>query len=423
MIKRILNSTFVKLSSIVFVGNLFSQGIIFIAFALFARYFDKTDIGIYTVFISLTTLLSVPATGRYELAIMLPTHKKDASALLLLALSLAALFSLLLFGVFNLFSLVDYISKLERIHELILLLPIGVFLMAAFQSFTMYNNKQHLFKLNAVAKIIQAATMLLISVFIAQSIGFHAKALVLGWLLSQGIMFCFYLLFFLLNLEKISRTDITDLMRLYKRYPTISLASNVVNTFSAELPNYFIPVFWGANVQTLYAYASRVAAIPFNFIGSSIGQVFYSVSSKIAIENREELLPYLKKTTTLLFAISVVLFSIGIALSSFLFPIFFGKDYAEAVPYFNCLAISAIFVFVQSPISVISDIVNRLRPPFIFTVCSIIIKITVLLIAAQFLNNPVYMIALYAITTAGLSLFWILRLIKMAKEFSDRSQD
>ena len=68
MIQGVLQSTFLRLSSIVFVGNLLSQILIFIAYALFARYFDRIEIGIYTVFISLSILLAVPSTGRYELA-------------------------------------------------------------------------------------------------------------------------------------------------------------------------------------------------------------------------------------------------------------------------------------------------------------------------------------------------------------------
>ena len=86
MIQGVLQSTFLRLSSIVFVGNLLSQILIFIAYALFARYFDRIEIGIYTVFISLSILLAVPSTGRYELASMLPKQLKDSSGLLKIAL-------------------------------------------------------------------------------------------------------------------------------------------------------------------------------------------------------------------------------------------------------------------------------------------------------------------------------------------------
>lgn len=419
MIKRIFNSAFLKFTSVVFAGNLLAQVITFIAFALFARYFDLANIGVYTVFISVVTLLSIPATGRYESAIMLPKEKKDAAGLLLLSLVLAGAFSLLLYAVVSLFSIAVYFEKLERIRDLLLLLPLGVFLMAAFQSFIIYFNKLHLFKLNAVLKVLQASGMLFISFLLAVQIGFSAKALVAGWIFSQGIVFVVYLFFYLLKNEKNSRKEIISLMRSYKRYPTISLLSNVVNTFSAELPNYFIPVFWGVNVQTLYAYSARVAAVPFNFIGSSVGQVFYSEATQTAIENPKELYPYLKKTTKILFLFSVTVFAIAFVSSSYLFPLFFGQDYAAAVPYFNCLVVAAIFTFVQSPISVISDVVNRLKPELVFTTSAVIIKVIVLFAAVKFLPNPVQMMAVYAVTSAGLSLFWISRLQRMAKAFSD----
>ena len=416
MIERILKSSFLKLTSIVFVGNLFAQILIFLAFVLFARFFDKAEIGIYTVFISLSILLAIPATGRYELALMLPKEERDATGLLKLALSLAGIFSALLFVLLYFIPFQTYFERLERIADLILLLPLGVFFMAAFQSFILYFNKLNRFKLNAVFKIIQAALMLSLSMLLAMRFGYNAYALVLAWVLSQAALFVLYMLFIVLKNEQHSILELSSLAKDYKRYPTVSLIGNFVNTFSVELPNYFIPAFWGSSVQTLYAYGARVAAMPRNFIGSAIGEVFYKSSSKLALDDPNELLIHLKKVTKTLLLFSTVIYLLGILTANFLFPIVFGDSYVEAVPYFQWMAVASIFLFVQSPISVISDVLVKLHAPLIFNLVSIVCKVGVLSFAAYYLESPVHMIALYAIVSAILSLFWIFYLQKMTRE-------
>tara|TARA_B110000483_G_scaffold90146_2_gene111353 strand:+ start:5270 stop:6535 length:1266 start_codon:yes stop_codon:yes gene_type:complete len=415
MIQRILQSTFLRLSSIVFVGNLLSQVLIFIAYVLFARYFDKVEIGIYTIFISLSILLAVPSTGRYELASMLPSKLKESSGLLKIALVLSFVFSCLLFILLYLIPFHSFIPRLEKISALILLLPVGVFFMASFQSFIIFHNKLGNFKLNAFFKTIQASVMLCMSFFLTKFWGFTATSLVLAWIMSQAVLFVVYTFIELVKRESHQIEELKTLAVNYKRYPTVSMLSNFINTFSVELPNYFIPAFWGAGVQTLYAYGARVAGMPRNFIGSAIGDVFFNTSSKLAAEDPKKLIPHLKKVSQSLILFSAVIYLFGIITARFLFPMVFGEDFIEAVPFFQWMAAASIFLFVQSPISVISDVINRLDAPLVFNTVSIVFKIAALVIAGYYFDNPVHMIMLYAITTGLLSFFWIIYLQYLTK--------
>lgn len=417
MIKRLFQSSFLKFTSIVFVGNFVAQVLFFLSFVYFARYFEKEVIGIYTVFISLSILLAIPATGRYELAIMLPKKLSEAASLLLISLSLALLFSLSLAFALATIPIQEYFSKLDRLDEFLLLLPIGVFFMAAFQSFNIYFNKLSFYKWNAFAKFMQAGGMFGFSILLSKPFNFSALSLILAWVLSHLLSFIVYTSLFLLKSEQQSLKERVALIKIYKRYPSVSLLSNFLNTLSIELPNYFIPSFWGNSVQALYAYGARIAGMPRNFIAAAVGEVFYSSSSILAKEDKEELYSHLKKITRSLFFFSSSIYLIGILTSWFLFPLVFGEEYRAAVPYFNWLAFASIFLFIQSPISVISDVIGKLKPPLYFTIVSLIFKFFVLALSAYYLSNPVHMIAIYAISSSALSLFWINYLFKMTKDF------
>ena len=233
--------------------------------------------------------------------------------------------------------------------------------------------------------------------------------------MSQAVLFVVYTFIELVKRESHQIEELKTLAVNYKRYPTVSMLSNFINTFSVELPNYFIPAFWGAGVQTLYAYGARVAGMPRNFIGSAIGDVFFNTSSKLAAEDPKKLIPHLKKVSQSLILFSAVIYLFGIITARFLFPTVFGEDFIEAVPFFQWMAAASIFLFVQSPISVISDVINRLDAPLVFNTVSIVFKIAALVIAGYYFDNPVHMIMLYAITTGLLSFFWIIYLQYLTK--------
>ena len=124
----------------------------------------------------------------------------------------------------------------------------------------------------------------------------------------------------------------------------------------------------------------------------------------------------MRKVSLSLMGFSALIYLLGILLADILFPLVFGSDYMEAVPYFRWLAFASIFLFVQSPISTISDVINRLDAPLIFNLVSVLVKIGVLVWAGYHLTSPVDMIMLYALSTALLALFWIIYLQYLTKK-------
>lgn len=417
MLQRILQSTFVKFTSIVFLGNVVSQLIIFIAFALFARYFPKTEIGIYTIFISLSIVLGIVATGRYELAIMLPKKNQQSFTLLFTSLLLSFLFSLIVLLFLYLIPLHLYFTQVATIKPYLLLLPLGVFFMAAFQSCILFNNRLEKYHQNAWLKILQALLMLALSFLFTKNTHYTALALILAWVVSQAVVFLINFLFYFPFLKKLSLSQIKSTIIEYKRYPSIALSGNFVETLTNELPNYIIPAFYGVATQTLYAYGNKVAAAPRNFIAAAIGEVFFKTSSNIAHQKPQDLIKHTKKITLTLFVLSIAIYSIAILLSKYIFPLVFGADYAQAAHYFNWIAFASIFMFVKQPISTIDDVVQKLKPTFVFNVFALIIKTTVLYLAAATFSNPVHAVAVYAVLNALLASFWIAYLHKMTKDF------
>ena len=67
-------------------GTTIAQAIPIAISPILTRIYTPEDFGIFALYMSMASILSVVATGRYELAIMLP--KKDEDAINIVALSL-----------------------------------------------------------------------------------------------------------------------------------------------------------------------------------------------------------------------------------------------------------------------------------------------------------------------------------------------
>lgn len=417
MINRFLKSASVKFTSIVFTGNIITQIITFFGFVLYARIFTAADLGIYAVFISLSILMAVVATGRLEMATMLPKENKESFQLLFIALSLSLSFSALIFFL-GFLPIEKVFPKYEEITQYWVFLPLGIFLMSSFQSFIIFYNRLEKYHLVAFVKITQVL-FFLIGVVILSNIFEPQAILIIGaWLISQFIATIIFGLKSLHFFHAVSFETFKKLIVKYKRYPTVSLTSNFLNTFSNELPNYFLPLFWGVSVEGLYSYAARVVAIPRNLISASVGDVFYSQSNKFKISNPNKLLPYLIKVVFILWAFSMLIYSLAFLLSDELFPLFFGDKFIPAVPYFKILTIASFFLFVQTPISSIVDVLNKLKHALAFNIAMLIVKFSVFIYGVFNISDPLKVLLIYSISIASLSFMYTCYLLFLTKKFS-----
>ena len=77
-LKNIRASEFVKNVFTIFTGNVVAQAIPFLMEPVLARIYSPDDFAVVSVYLAVANLFSIVATGRYELAIMLPKEDKKS---------------------------------------------------------------------------------------------------------------------------------------------------------------------------------------------------------------------------------------------------------------------------------------------------------------------------------------------------------
>jgi len=85
-------------------GTSIAQAIPLAISPILTRIYTPKDFGVFALYISIASIISVVATGRYELAIMLPKKDDDAINLVVLSILIACCISIVTFlgiSIFN----------------------------------------------------------------------------------------------------------------------------------------------------------------------------------------------------------------------------------------------------------------------------------------------------------------------------------
>ncbi|MDC1200166.1 oligosaccharide flippase family protein, partial [bacterium] len=103
-LKSFFSSEFSKNVLTLMTGTTISQAIPLAATPILTRIYTPEDFGVLALFSSITAILGLLATGKYEMAILLPKDDKDALNIVYLSVILSAIFSIILFTIVFLFN-------------------------------------------------------------------------------------------------------------------------------------------------------------------------------------------------------------------------------------------------------------------------------------------------------------------------------
>ena len=122
--------SFVANVLILMTGTTIAQAIPIVASPIITRIYAPDEFGTFALYMAIVSIVSVMATGKYELAVMLPEKEEDAINLVALSIFLSSFVSLTALGTIWIFN--EPIIKIYR--------QSGDFRMAIFGSFSSYNN-------------------------------------------------------------------------------------------------------------------------------------------------------------------------------------------------------------------------------------------------------------------------------------------
>lgn len=344
-------------------GTAFGQALVVIASPVLTRIYTPEDFGVLSVYTSITSILVVLVSLRYEVAIALPGDDKTAVNLLLL--SLAIVFSTsLIFGSALILSgghILAWTNALE-LKNYLWLFPLSLICAGSYQVLNYWAVRKRDYASIARASMAQCSGMVSIQVimgFISQG----PVGLLMGQVAGQlsaggylGTLVCRQ------DRDIIKGWSVAGIRRAayrYRRFPLYSGLSVLCNSSGLYLPAILLAAIYGPQVSGWFALGQRVIGIPLSLLGKAVEQVYLGEASRLAQENPGALHGLFLKTALKLFLIGIIpIASLGI-MGPFLFSLMFGDNWITAGKYIQILFLMYLVKFVVSPLDQTLSIIER----------------------------------------------------------------
>lgn len=411
-------STFNKNVFTLFTGQIVVQAISFAVAFVISRIYTVEEIGAYSLFVAISTMLTIVATGRYDAAIVVEEENTNVNALWLLSMLINVGFNLLLFIVLMLFS--DSILtafNLAGISNWILLLPLAVFLGATIKATQFYFNKKSDYKWMRNSDIAKSASNSVLSISLfkyltggliwANIIGSFISTIYLIIKLPAGFFKTISAVFSLASLSVVAKK--------YKNYLTLYSLSGILNAVVSNGTPIFIIYFFTEKTAGYYFMAEKMVSIPIALIVAAISKVFYQEAAKLYNSDKTAFLALIKGIQKKMFYFLLPFLILLAVIAPYFFKLFGdGWEYAgEMVKYF---AVLVFFKNLVSPVGFISNVINRLDILLYFNISIAAIRVGTFYIGSLYFSFEITLLFSSVLLSITYALFDYLLKQQIKKE-------
>lgn len=364
-VKRIfLNGEFNRNVLTLMTGTGLAQIIPLAVTPILTRIYSPEQFGVFALFVAAASSLSVVATGRYELAIMLPRKDVDAANIAALSVAINCCVSILLFGVVCLFdeSIADALGN-RSIAPWLYLVPLAILLNGTYVNLNYWSNRKKLYVLMANRRVIQSGGMAAVQLGLGVLRG-GAGGLVFGSLSGQALSVA--LMANMIHRQSPQlwrRIDRRRMLMLAKRYQNCAkflVPAHTLSAFSMQFSTVLINATFGLTVSGLFMMAERVVGSPLSLVSGAIADVFRQQISQSYIDGkncRHEFLSTLRK----LAVIATPPFLVLMLFAPSLFAMLFGEKWRVSGEYAQLMCPMFFLRFICSPMSVVAIIAQKNR--------------------------------------------------------------
>ena len=407
--KRVAGSRYARNIATVFTANVLAQAVPLAVAPVLTRLYEPAEFGTFAVYVGAIALIASAATGRYELAIMLPPTARRAFsvAALTLAITLASCTLLLAATPFAAGLVPTWVQE-EGHAGLVYLVPFGVLASALFQTLNYWTVYQGGFRTLGAAKITQTsatASAQLVAGSLGGGVGSLLAGHVIGFAVSVGVLGGRFLAAAQQWLPSTSVKDLLAVATRYRRFPLLSLPADTTNVLSNQAPVFLLGALFGPTAAGLYALTQRVVGAPIGIVASSVLDVFRERAAR-EFRERGNCVAAFGTTFRALAALGIVPFSLLFLYSPGLFALVFGEEWREAGEYARLLVPMFFLRFVASPLSYVLYVAEKQSYDLLWQIALLVGTLTAIWAGAQ-LGDARLAVGLFSGCYSGLYLVYL----------------
>lgn len=366
-IKKILSAD--KSVLVLMLGTIVAQGIPILATLVLTQLFSPEDFGLFQVYFSISMVLSVFVTLRYEMAIMLPKTDQDARHVLVLSLLITGIISFLtaiylfFFGEYTLTML-----KNPELKESLWILPITLIAIGSYQSFNYWANRKAFYKRLAISRVNRSVGTSIFSITFGFFKSLKKTGLILGDTIGQFL--ASFVLFVWISrgdkslFKNIQKSKLKEMAIRYKQFPLFNVPSGILEKLASHLPSLLLVPYYGVAVVGWFGLSQRLISLPGGIIARAYGDVFRQ-SATVAFHENKNCESLFIQTFKKLSLLSIPFFAIAFFIVKPLFGIFFGEEWLVAGEYAQILLPMYCLQFIVSPLSTMFLVAEKQKTEFI----------------------------------------------------------
>lgn len=357
-------------------GSFFSFIVNTITLYYLSVFFSKEQFGVYALFASTVTILSILATLRMEYVIVLQKTIKEAlyyceiCFAIIKSITLVSLFVFLLLWLFS----VSFFSENAKLW--FLLMPVA-YCQSIVTVLLSYNNKIKNYKEIANFKLLYAISLSITGV----SFGFLKVeyGLIISFLIANLIGMLYLKLIFQMRKKykrnPISFSIIGRQIEVNKDIIINSLGIDLVLSLTKLLPNYMLSFYYGNAIVGLYDMALKILNIPKNIISANIGELYYQKAVVFHHKGKDKYKKITNRTLFFLLTTAIFCYTPFLFFGKELFTLVLGEKWEVSGEITQIMAVYYILIFITSPMAYIYYIKRCLKELFIFCVVSLSVKV------------------------------------------------
>lgn len=414
-LKEISRNKFLRNVSTLAFGTILSQGIVVISSPLLSRLFSVEDFGVLSVFTSFSIFFAVLSTGRYELAVGLPSSNSRALKIIKLIICIGAFVSIvylllifLLKSVFHVYDKTGFLVQKEAY-----LAPIYIFFIAVYSALGYWCQRKKNYKKITIANAVQVILTTICSILFGV-VNFDSGmiwALIIGVIVSS-----LYLLFSEKNLLKdiIKQRNIKIVAKKYYSFPRYMIFSDLSLTASQQFIPILFSVLYSTTVVGFFSMANRMLRLPNIVITSSIANVFRNDAIDEIREkgNCEELY---KSTFKKLLFMSLPCYLALFIISPYLFEIIFGEKWHDAGIFARIISIFLLVEFIATPLNTIFYIREKQKVLMRLQFLNALFGGVMIYLGFHFFSSPAVSLILFSLNSLIFNILFLFLSFKISK--------
>jgi len=262
-------------------GTTFAQILTILSVPILARLYQPENFGVWAIYSSIVSIISVIICMRYEYSIMLPELDDDAINLLgvsFLAIGVMTVLTLAIIWFFK--EIIIDIFNSPQIGNYLWLVPPFVLVNGIFLALNSWNSRTKLFRRLSFSRISSSVSTTATQIVIGLVEKKSPTGLIVGNLTGQSVATLILagqiwrddrnLIRKSLNWEKMYEG-----LKRYSKFPLVDSFSALMNSISWQLPAFLLAAFFSPTIVGFYSLGFRLLQMPMSLIGSSISQVFF----------------------------------------------------------------------------------------------------------------------------------------------------